>query len=146
MKREAIIKKELEDTLNRFPKLEYSYNSKTEEIYLKGILDICDTNSEYWGSFNILVKIPPNYPYVIPAVYETGKDIPVGDDRHISEKGECCLDIPHKLLKMSKKGIVLSDFIADVVYPYFANQLYFEREEKYAAGEWEHREKGIYFS
>jgi hypothetical protein len=31
-----------------------------------------------------------------------------------------------------------------MVYPYFANQLYFEREEKYAAGEWEHREKGIY--
>lgn len=140
----ALIKKELEDTINRFPKLEYEINSKTQEIYLKGILDICDMNSEYWGSFNILLKISRKHPYDIPIVYETGKSITPGDNRHISEQGKCCLDIPHKLLKMSKKGIVLCDFIVDVVYPYFANQLYYNKEKEYASGEWQHREKGVF--
>lgn len=143
MNRLSYIKKELEDTLNRFPKLEYRLNNKTKEIYLKGILDICDTNGEYWESFEILVIISEKHPFDIPIVFETGKRIPAGEDRHISNQGECCLDIPHKLIKMARKGIVLSDFIADVVYPYFANQLYFEKEKEYASGEWKHHEDGV---
>ena len=44
---------------------------------------------------------------------------------------------------MAIRGINLSDFIKDIVYPFLANQLYFEKEGEYANGEWEHRDEGI---
>ncbi|MDJ1498797.1 SEC-C metal-binding domain-containing protein [Cytophagaceae bacterium DM2B3-1] len=139
----SILRKDLDLVKELFPKLTFKSSKKYKAWYLIGDLDICDAKGVYWNTFNIKIVIPQTYPYCVPVVIEKSSLIPREDDRHISEQGVCCLDVDHKLLVMAKRGIRLLDFIKQKVYPYFANQLYFEAEGHYAAGEFSHGFAGI---
>ena len=126
-----------------FPKLSYFWNSKSKHWIVKGELDICDIEGDYWESFNIIIGIPQSYPHCVPIVFESSKLIPRDIDWHISQEGACCIDIEHRLIAMSRKGIKINSFIREKVYPYFANQLYKLSEEKYAGKEYSHHLDGI---
>lgn len=143
MKSATLLKKDLEAVADRFPKLKWQRNGKLKRSYLVGELDICDAVGEYWGTFEIEILIPENYPFGVPKVWETSKIIPREANRHISPSGECCLDMEHRLLQTARKGICINKFIADKVYPYFANQLYFKEKQRFAGGEYAHAFEGV---
>lgn len=136
-----MLKKDLEEVKNFFPKLVYCTNKDLR--CLKGKLDICDTKGQYWDSFEIAIEIPKNYPHGVPIVLELSDNIDRDDDRHISQEGFCCVDITHELLFQAKRGIKMIDFIKVQVYPYLANQLYFDSVGEYANGEYQHHFDGV---
>lgn len=124
-----------------FPKLHYT---KAERYWrIEGELDICDFMDNYWGTFEIITLVPHGYPYCVPLLYEKSKIIPRNIDHHINEDGFCCVDITHKLLFRSKRGITLFTFFTEWVYPYFANQLFHNIEKKYAGEEYAHHFGGV---
>lgn len=143
MKTSPRFSKELAEIKERFPKLKIviSKSGKPEKLF--GELDICDTKGIYWDTFKIAILIPDKFPYAVPEVFERSHKIPREDDRHISENGLCCLDIEHELLRLARRGINLCDFIAEKVYPFFSNQLYYERKGKYANEEYPHEFGGV---
>lgn len=132
--------KKVED---RFPKLRNDYDSKTRQWIITGDLDICDTAGDYWGTFKIKMFVPQSYPHCVPCVQELSNIIPRHADWHIDDNGLCCLDIEHRLYVLSRKGIVLDQFISEKVYSFFANQLYKLRNEQYAGEEYKHNFDGV---
>lgn len=129
---------------DHFPKLKkYFWKEEIKCWIIDGELDICDTKGQYWDTFDIRIAVPDTYPYCVPFVLEMGGKIPREDDRHISKEGICCLDIEHRLIHMSRRGVRLVDFITNKVYPYFANQIYYEAENQYSSGEYKHHFGGI---
>jgi hypothetical protein len=143
LKRGTIFEKDFQAVQGLFPKLKASYNSKNQFWYVKGELDICDTEGEYWGSFNILITVPHPYPYSLPIVKEISNHIKRDDNWHINNEGVCCLDITHKMLFIAARGINIFEYIRNYVYPYFANQLYKIKIGKYAGDEYKHHFAGI---
>ncbi len=135
--------KDLSAVAEFFPKLAM-YSDNIQKLWiLKGDLDICDPEGRYWGTFNIKISIPFSYPNCVPIVREISTHIPRIADRHVNEQGICCLDVDHQLLYMAKRGINIKDFIANKVYPFFANQLYFEKMKHFANQEYAHGFDGI---
>ncbi len=124
-----------------FPKLTYRCGKKL--LCVSGELDISDKDGNYWGTFKIKIRLPHFYPYCVPSLYEVSTIIPRDDDYHIDKNGLCCVDIDHKLLAHSKRGLNIQTFLIKWAYPYFANQLYKLKENKYAGREYEHRFAGI---
>lgn len=141
MKIQNQLKHDLEEVKSLFPKLVYCTSKDLRA--LKGDIDICDSNGQYWDTFKIVVTIPENYPYGVPILLELSEKIDREDDRHISKNGICCIEITHELLYQAKRGIRMIEFIRDQVYPYLANQLYFDVEGDYANGEYRHHFDGI---
>jgi hypothetical protein len=137
----------LETDLNKafeiFPKLKPFWSAEVGIWFLKGELDICDNAGDYWGTYAITILIPKNYPFCVPLVQEDSKKIPREDYRHIAKNGYCCLDIAHRLLYISRNGISIVDFIRQKVYPYFANQLYYDKHGCYAGDEYAHDFAGV---
>lgn len=139
----SLFEKHFVEVGQRFPKLSYRYNRKYNCWRVDGELDICDTKGEYWGTFKIAIYVPQTYPYCVPLIQEMSQIIPRDIDWHISPDGICCIDITHRLIAMSVKGISIADFIAEKVYPFFANQLYRIEVKNYAGKEYEHAFCGI---
>ena len=138
---QRILAHDIDTVIRYYPKLTYCSEGKKE--YLKGYLDICDTKGNYWDTFLIKIIIPEKYPYGVPILIELKNKIRRIDERHISEEGICCVDIDHELLYLSRKGIRLIDFMNDKVYPFFANQVYYDNEKKYVSEEYEHHFNGV---
>lgn len=141
----SYLKKDLEAVLDSYPKLSFSWNKKHKYIFLSGDLDICDVNGDYWETFNVLIVTDwVKYPHSVPSLIEKSKKLPRNKDRHISEEGICCVEVTHILLKEAQNGISFFDFLTKWVYPFFANQLYYEEEKDYANGDWKHDFDGIF--
>lgn len=126
-----------------YPKLRYSWNEKLKYWIISGELDICDATGLYWDTFNILIALESPYPVKIPYVFEKSEIIPRTESWHISEHGECCVDIPHNLKLAFQRGMRLPDFMKKKVYPYFANQLHRLTRGHYAGEEYNHRFEGV---
>ncbi|QTE24232.1 hypothetical protein [Polaribacter cellanae] len=138
------LKKDVDGFLNKYFSFEKVESPKTGYLALEGKISVLDRNDKLWGQFEILILVnEKNYPYTIPIVIEKTEIIERDWDFHISKEGECCLNIPHKLLKLKKRGIVFEDFYREVIYPFFANYHYKVANDKYANGEYEHHFKGI---
>lgn len=134
--------KTIEEVQQSFPKLKSNKrNGQTES--LTGDLDICGNDGEYWRTYKISIVLPKGFPLKVPKVYELSRRIIRQDDRHISIDGECCLDMEHELQFLASKGINLCEFIKTKVYPYFANQIYYDCHGHYAGGEYKHHFDGI---
>lgn len=144
MKNEKLFKKDFQRMQEKFPKFPaYYLDKKGKYWFIDGVLDICDKEGDYWGCFDIKLIVPVSYPRCIPIVLETSNKIERIQDRHVNEIGACCLDIDHCLLKMKNRGITLVSFFESKIYSFFANQLYFEREGKFAGEEYDHHFDGI---
>jgi len=135
------LQKDIELIKEVFPKLGYAVHKKKK--FIKGDIDICDVDGNYWDTFSIAVLIPEKYPFDVPILFELSEKIPREDKRHISKLGQCCVDIDHELLHWSKRGILISEFIKSKVYPFLANQLYYEEKGEYANGEYDHFFNGV---
>lgn len=119
-------------------------DSKKEYITaLLGIITIVDENNQVWSNYDIRIEISHTYPYTVPSVYEESKLIERNWGFHISKEGKCCLDIHHSLLLKRRRGINLTHFYQDVIYPFFANHQFKVNDGSYANGEYQHFEKGI---
>lgn len=140
----ARLRKDLKSFIDTYYKFEL-LNTKIQNIViLKGVIDIVDENDGHWESYKIKIVFNENeYPNVIPSVIELSNKINRNWDFHISKKGECCLDIPHTLLRYKRRGIELTNFYKDVIYPFFANHQYLLKEGNYANGEYLHEDKGV---
>ncbi|MFY0628459.1 MAG: hypothetical protein JXR07_19335 [Reichenbachiella sp.] len=143
MNRKKALLEDLKKIEERFPKLRYRWLEKSKYMAISGEIDICDFKGAYWDTFNMTIIVGKDYPHEIPLVKENGNKIPRKDDRHISEDGICCVDIHHNLLKWTNRGIRISDFISKKVYPYLANQLYYDEKGEFANGEWSHHFSGV---
>lgn len=135
------IKKDLMETIEKFPKLKNPIDSK--KYNLIGEIDIFDNKGVYWDSFNIEIGIFKNYPYSFPIVYLLDDKIPLIEDRHMNSDRSCCVEVKHKTILRAKRGISILQFMNEYVVPFFSNQLYFEKHKDWANGEYLHRGAGI---
>lgn len=138
------LKKDLNSFLENFYNFKLIDSKNSNAIVIVGVIDIVDETDTHWGSYDIkIIFNKNNYPNVIPSVIELSNKISRNWDLHISKKGECCLDISHTLLRYKRRGIDLTNFYKDVIYPFFANHQYLLKEGNYANGEYEHFGDGI---
>ncbi|WP_320167838.1 hypothetical protein [Mangrovibacterium marinum] len=135
--------KDFQEAIQFFPKLKYRKSEKGKMWIVSGELDICDQVGDYWETFIIAIYLPTSYPYCTPRVKEISQLILRDDDWHINDEGLCCLNIEHRMLLIAKRGMNLTSFIREKVYPYFANQLFKKNEGQYAAGEYLHNFDGV---
>jgi len=139
-----LLERNISSFLNTYPKFKYYERPKKKCSILKGTIDICDVDGNYWDSFKIEIYIEKQkYPYCVPIVKETSKKIDRIDEWHVSEDGFCCLDIDHELEYLSKRGINIISFYQEKVYPFFTNALYKMKEGNYANEEYKHHFDGV---
>lgn len=135
---------DIEKFLGKYYTFERIDSPKIGYLALEGTISVLDKKDRLWGQFEILILIKENeYPYTTPIVVEKTQIINRDWGFHISKKGECCLDISHKLLKRKKRGIVFEEFYSEVIYPFFANYHFKKSTGKYANGEYKHHFDGI---
>lgn len=143
IKKNSLFERDFVAVKDYFPRLNYSWSKDHKVWIVLGELDICDVKGDYWNTFDIAIIVPESYPYCVPQLIEKSKLIPRDIDWHISDDGICCLDVDNALIAKSRLGINIKDFIAEKVYPFFANQLYKMEEEHYAGGEYKHLTPGV---
>lgn len=143
------MKNQLIKDLNNFLGTYYNFSvniDKTNDSFLvlDGVIDIIDTNGDFWNDYDVRLVVPKlGYPHVVPTVYENSFKIERDKDFHISDKGECCLDIHHRLMLEKRKGITLTNFYKKFIYPFFANHQYKIKTKSYAGEEYEHDADGV---
>lgn len=133
--------KDLNEVLEMFPKLKLFEKDKQKSVC--GEIDIFDAAGNYVDSFTIKVTVPRNYPHEFPLLFEISNKFEHIPDRHINEDGSCCVCSLQESDLISQKGIAIKDFFLGYVIPYLANQLYFDSEEEWANGDYEHGVEGI---
>lgn len=136
-----ILDKDIHEVLEIFPKLKLF--EKEKKKILSGEIDIFDAADNYLDSFTINVAIPRNYPYGFPLLFETSNKFEHIPDRHIDEDGSCCVCSLQESDLISQKGISIKAFFLKFVIPYLANQLYFDIENEWVNGDYEHGAEGI---
>ncbi|MBL0883574.1 MAG: SEC-C domain-containing protein [Chitinophagaceae bacterium] len=135
------IEKDIGNLLQRYPKLRSQTVKKKH--FITGEVDIFDDKEIYWDSYSIRVIVTSEYPYSFPTLFETSQKIPKVDYRHIHPDGSCCVTVLQREILYSRRGINLCTYFEKFVIPYFANQLFFEKEGRWASGEYEHGTEGI---
>lgn len=137
MAQKKLITKDFQKVSLKFPKMKIFWE---ENIFLcKGEIDVFDSNNVYWDSFKIKISIPiKKYPKFFPVLYIENNRIDKIDDRHISGDCICCVEVEQKQHLRAEKGITILQFIDEYVVPFFADQLYFEKEESWASGDYKH--------
>lgn len=137
------LKNDIEQFVQLYPMFSV-IKSDDKKVELKGVIDIIDTDGNYWDNYDIKIVVPIyKYPNIIPQVYENSKKIIRENDWHISVDGECCLDITHNLILLQNKGVDLISFYKEKAYPFFANHQYKLRTGSYANGDYPHLFDGI---
>lgn len=125
-----------------FPKLKLIDDKKKKSLI--GEIDVFDTLGNYVDSYDIKVLIPLNYPFGFPTLFETSNKFEHADYRHISDDGSCCVCSLQEADIQKQRGITIKSFFLKFALPYLANQLYFDSEEKWANGDFEHGFEGIF--
>lgn len=118
-----LIKNEWTEVLKAYPYL--GMLTENHKFYSStGVLEIIDDSEIHWGSFNVEIRIPKNYPLALPIVYEIGGKVKKDPDWHINYDQSCCvgtsIDIYHKL----KEKLSINTWLDTFVLPYFQNQIY----------------------
>ncbi len=92
--------------------------------YLRGILDVPDGAGGVACSYMVEITWSSGYPYRYPIVSEIGGDIPAGPDNHKYDDRRLCLSVVAEEILQCRKGLMVSDFIREVLIPHLANQYY----------------------
>lgn len=144
MKEKTKLEKDIDEFCEIYQSFKYYKNYNKKFCYLIGDLDVCDLKGNYYDTFKIKIHLnKDNYPYSIPKIQEITEHISRTDDNHIDEEGFCCLDIEHILEKDSRKGINLTAFYRNKIYPYFTNYIFKKETGSYANGEYAHYFEGV---
>ena len=137
MAEKRIIKDDFKKANLKYPKLKLVWEEET--FLCIGEVDVFDKENVYWDSFLIRITIPIKpYPYFFPNLFITDDRIPKEDDRHINPDLSCCVEVEQKQILRAKKGITILQFLDEYVIPYFADQLYYEKEDGWANGDYQH--------
>lgn len=127
-------------TVQVFPTLKIV--GKPGQKFLKGILDIKNSNNATIWSYSVEIKNGWMYPYRFPMAYEVGGDIPRGCDFHKYHNDLLCMDVEASEILKCRKGLHVTDFIKQELIPHLANQLYKKQIGQYV-NEYKHAEDGI---
>jgi hypothetical protein len=138
--RPSSVKNDLSEVVKRFPKLRAGDGAK----FLEGEIDIFDADNNYVDCFNIKVQIQKNYPFGMPALFETAGKLDHLPDRHFNTDESCCVCSLQEADLVGQKGISINRFMDDYVVPFLANQIYFDSENEWANGEYAHGVPGIF--
>ena len=139
-----ILQKDLKSFLSIYSKFKKVNIPRKKIIILRGQIDVCDVKGNYFKTFDLDIIINKySYPYTIPEVKERSKFIERNQEWHINNEGFCCLDMDHKLIKMSQRGIHIGTFYRDVIYPFFCNTVFKQLYNNYANGEYPHEFEGV---
>lgn len=138
------MKKDIGAFLNKYYVFKQVESPKAGYLALRGDISVIDDKKKFWGKFDVQILINESmYPNTIPIVIEKSEVISRDWNYHISKKAECCLDIPHKLIRRRNRGIVFEAFYKEVIYPFFSNYYYKKSTGSYANGEYDHFFAGI---
>lgn len=133
---------DLLEVLEMFPKIKLTEDNKKKSLI--GEVDVFDALGNYLDSYEIKVLIPVNYPYGFPTLFETSKKFEHCPDRHISEDGSCCVCSLQEADIKKQTGITIKSFFLKYALPYLANQLYYDSEEEWANGDFQHGFDGVF--
>lgn len=139
-----MLEEDLKDFLSIFHLFTLKEDVDNDVIFIEGIINVVNLKGEFLESYKVnIIFSKKEYPFTIPKVVEISNKIFRHWDNHISPDGECCLSIPHALLKIKSRGIILKEFFSEVIYPFFANYQFKKNTGKYANGEYAHFDDGI---
>lgn len=95
--------------------------STEEYIVIKGKISLNHTYKNanpIEDTYELLIKVPSNFPKSIPVILETGNKIPKLNDNHVNPDGTLCLGTPLKLQLFLVKYPSLVDFVERVLIPH----------------------------
>lgn len=144
MKEKSKLERDIDKFCEVYTSFKYYKNYNKKNCYLIGDLDVCDLEGNYYETFRIKIYINKDgYPFTTPIVQEITEIIMRADENHIDEGGFCCLDMEHILEKESRKGINLTTFYKNKIYPFFTNYIFKKETGAYANGEYAHFFDGV---
>lgn len=132
-------KEQLSDVSQLYPDL--IIKTKNNKQFLKGIIDIPNSNGKIVKSFLIEIHWIELFPYRFPKLYETGGAIPCEADWHKYKDNSCCITVEPEEILACKDGITVLSFIRKQVIPYLANQCFRMLQGRYK-DEYPHGEDG----
>ncbi|MDR3156628.1 MAG: SEC-C domain-containing protein [Lactobacillales bacterium] len=109
--------------------------------YLKGTIEVSDTEHTISKSYLIEIHFTEGFPYRFPKLYEVGGDIPCEADFHKYSDSSCCITAFIDELFKCKNSITVLQFVKEQVIPYLANQWYRQITGEYK-NEYSHGDKG----
>jgi len=130
---------QLNDVCQKIPHLRIK--TLDERQYLKGTIEISNTEQTATKSYSIEIHFAEGFPYRFPKLYEVGDDIPCEADFHKYPDNSCCITVGYNEFLECVKGISVLQFIKKQVVPYLANQWHRQLTGKYK-NEYSHGEKG----
>lgn len=136
----SVFEKELQSAHKHFPQLKIHDGEGGH--FLRGIIDIPNDKGEIAYSFLVEIHASLNYPQRYPILYEVGGDIPCCADWHKYNNNSCCVGVEAEEIIRCYNGISITEYITDIVIPYFANQVYKKQTGDYLQ-EYSHGTKGI---
>ncbi|HPM38249.1 MAG TPA: SEC-C domain-containing protein [candidate division Zixibacteria bacterium] len=96
---------------------------------------------EIKDAYDVLLRVPSDYPRRIPSVFETGGRI--SEDHHKYDDGSLCLGVPLDLRRRFAANLTLLRFVEEAVVPYLYAYSYVEQRGEMPFGEWSHGLRGI---
>ncbi|MEX0597711.1 MAG: hypothetical protein WD512_14560 [Candidatus Paceibacterota bacterium] len=118
-----LIKNEWTEVLKAYPYL--GVLTENHKHYSSiGVLEIIDDSEIHWGSFNVEIRIPKNYPKVLPRVYEIGGKLKKDSDWHINYDRSCCVGTNIEIYQKLKDKLSIKTWLVTFVIPFFQNQIY----------------------
>jgi hypothetical protein len=118
--------------------------SGTGELVLRGGLEFSASNAAVGCAedcFRIEIRVPKNFPVVMPSVRELANRIPA--TFHKLRDGSLCLGSPFQIRAKLRTVPTLSGYIERCVIPYLFGFTVFERTGKMPFGELEHGGRGL---
>ena len=140
MDRNNKFREQLIDVCQSYPNLKIV--KRDDNVFLKGILDIPNSQGDLINSFLIEIHQTDLFPYRFPKLYEVGDLIPCDVDWHKYSDNSCCITVPPEEIILCKDGITVIQFITRHAIPYFANQCYRMITGSYKA-EYAHGKQGF---
>lgn len=137
---------DLEEFLRVYPKMSIS-PSQDSFLVLSGIFDFSaytENKPNIVDSYNLCIKVPPNFPETVPEVIEIGGKIPRDGKHHVNPNNTLCLGTPLRLQWKLLENKSLVGFASNCLVPYLyaiSYKLIFGGE--FIFGELAHGNKGI---
>jgi hypothetical protein len=113
-------------------------------IHVTGALYLYDCDGKELDMYQIKIICDNSYPETMPEVHEIGGRIPKIADRHFFPAStKACLLLNDEKYKYYNKDATISDFIREIVEPFFLSQSHYDRTGKWLFGERGHGLTGI---
>ena len=135
--------KEIFDLVNKHPGLSARLTASGYEI--SGVFEFCATHNGVLiqDEYQLLMRIPLDYPKNLPYVFERGKKIPEGFD-HVSYDGTLCLGVPMEIRQSLLEDPSLGGFVERYLISYLYSASHFRKHGTYPYGDRGHGVDGIY--